>query len=77
MTALGLPGSGEWLLIFLVVLLLFGSTKIPQLMRGLGAGIGEFKKGLKEGERPEPEKADSAAEPKDAPQAKREAEPPG
>ncbi|MFN8140573.1 MAG: twin-arginine translocase TatA/TatE family subunit [Fimbriimonadales bacterium] len=35
--------------IIVVVLLLFGGTKIPQLMRGLGRGVGEFKKGVSEG----------------------------
>ncbi|MBN9400441.1 MAG: twin-arginine translocase TatA/TatE family subunit ['Candidatus Kapabacteria' thiocyanatum] len=38
---LGLP---ELLLIALLVVLLFGSKKIPELMRGLGSGIKEFKK---------------------------------
>lgn len=35
-------GGTEILLIFLVVLLMFGGTKIPELMRGLGKGIREF-----------------------------------
>ena len=35
-------GATELVLIFLVVLLLFGGTKIPELMRGLGRGIREF-----------------------------------
>ncbi len=35
-------GVGEWVLILLVVLLLFGGKKIPELMRGLGRGIREF-----------------------------------
>jgi Sec-independent protein secretion pathway components len=39
---LGNLGASEFLLIFLVVLLLFGGTKIPELMRGLGRGIREF-----------------------------------
>ena len=38
----GMPGGSEWLLIFIVVLLLFGGKKIPELMRGLGSGIREF-----------------------------------
>ena len=41
-------GGTEWLLIALVVLLLFGGKKIPELMRGLGKGISEFKKGKDE-----------------------------
>ncbi|HRD57783.1 MAG TPA: twin-arginine translocase TatA/TatE family subunit [Ferruginibacter sp.] len=38
-----LPGGGEWILIVLVVLLLFGGKKIPELMRGIGRGMREFK----------------------------------
>lgn len=37
-----LPGGGEWILIILVVLLLFGGRKIPELMRGIGRGMREF-----------------------------------
>jgi sec-independent protein translocase protein TatA len=36
-------------LVLLVVVLLFGSSKIPSLMRSLGSGMNEFKKGLAEG----------------------------
>ena len=46
-----LPGGMEWVLIALVVLLLFGGKKIPELMKGLGRGISEFKKGKKGGEK--------------------------
>ena len=42
-------GGTEWLLIALVVLLLFGGKKIPELMKGLGKGVSEFKKGKSEG----------------------------
>ena len=38
----GLPGGSEWILIVLVVLLLFGGKKIPELMKGIGRGIREF-----------------------------------
>lgn len=37
-------------LVAVIVLLLFGAQKIPQLMRSVGSGLSEFKKGLKEGE---------------------------
>ncbi len=37
-----MPGGSEWILIILVVLLMFGGRKIPELMRGLGRGIREF-----------------------------------
>lgn len=38
----------EWIIIFLVILLLFGGKKIPELMRGLGKGVHSFKKGMQE-----------------------------
>lgn len=38
-----MPGGSEWILIVLVVLLFFGGKKIPELMRGLGRGVREFK----------------------------------
>jgi sec-independent protein translocase protein TatA len=41
-------GAGEILIIVLVVLLLFGAKKIPELAQGLGKGIREFKKGIKD-----------------------------
>ena len=41
-------GGTEWLLIALVVLLLFGGKKIPELMKGLGKGMKEFKDATKE-----------------------------
>ena len=41
-------GGGEIFLIALVVLLLFGGKKIPELMRGLGKGVKSFKDGMKE-----------------------------
>lgn len=39
----GMPGGFEWIIIGLVVLLLFGAKRIPELARGLGSGIREFK----------------------------------
>ena len=39
---LGNLSGGEWMVILLIVLLLFGGNKIPELMRGLGRGIREF-----------------------------------
>ncbi|MGB0952178.1 MAG: Sec-independent protein translocase subunit TatA/TatB [Planctomycetota bacterium] len=43
-------GGPEIMIIALVVLLLFGGAKLPGLMRGMGSGVHEFKKGLKDGE---------------------------
>lgn len=39
---ISMPGGPELILIVLVVLLLFGGRKIPELMRGLGQGVREF-----------------------------------
>jgi sec-independent protein translocase protein TatA len=44
------PSPLEIIIILAIVLLLFGGKKIPELMRGLGKGIKEFKDGTKEGE---------------------------
>lgn len=41
-------GFQELLIIFLIIIVIFGASKIPQLGRGLGEGIRNFKKGLKE-----------------------------
>ena len=44
---LGIIGGQELLIVALIILLLFGGSKIPQLMRGLGRGVKEFKDGTK------------------------------
>ena len=49
-------GTQEILIIALVVLLLFGGKKIPELMKGLGKGVKSFKEGMKEIEDPADEK---------------------
>ncbi|HEX8558864.1 MAG TPA: twin-arginine translocase TatA/TatE family subunit [Pyrinomonadaceae bacterium] len=41
----GMPGMTEMLLVLGVVLLMFGGTRLPQLAKGLGSSIREFKKG--------------------------------
>ena len=41
-------GGWEWILIFVVLLLLFGAKRLPDLARGLGKGISEFRKAAKE-----------------------------
>jgi sec-independent protein translocase protein TatA len=38
-----MPGGGEWIFIILAIVLLFGGKKIPELMRGVGKGMREFK----------------------------------
>ena len=45
---LGNIGAGEIVIVALVVLLLFGGKKIPELMKGLGKGVKSFKDGMKE-----------------------------
>ncbi|MGM9752597.1 MAG: twin-arginine translocase TatA/TatE family subunit [Candidatus Cryptobacteroides sp.] len=51
-------GPGEIILIVLVILLLVGGKKIPELMQGLGKGVRSFKKGLKEDGEEEQKKED-------------------
>ena len=41
-------GTGEIIVIVLVILLLFGGKKIPELMKGVGKGVKSFKQGLNE-----------------------------
>lgn len=43
-----LPSGSEWIIILIIVLLLFGGRKIPELMRGLGKGVKSFKDGVRE-----------------------------
>ena len=45
---LGILRGWEWIIIALVILLLFGGKKIPELMRGLGKGVHSFRKGVQE-----------------------------
>ncbi|MBP5646201.1 MAG: twin-arginine translocase TatA/TatE family subunit [Bacteroidaceae bacterium] len=44
-------GTGEILLIALIILLLFGARRIPELMKGMGKGVKSFKEGMKEVEK--------------------------
>ena len=45
---MGMVGPWQWVIIGIAILLLFGGKKIPELMRGLGSGIKEFKDASKE-----------------------------
>ncbi len=45
-----MPGPQELIIILLIVLVLFGASKLPQLGKGLGQGIRNFKSGLNEGD---------------------------
>lgn len=53
-----IPGGFELILILAVVLLLFGGKKIPQLAKGLGEGIKNFKKSVKDEDKEEKVAAD-------------------
>ncbi len=53
----GMPGGSEWFIILLIVLIVFGAGKLPQVGRSLGTAITEFKdsvKGKDEDEKDEP-----------------------
>ena len=50
---LGIVGPWQIVLILAVVVLLFGGKKSPELMRGLGGGVKEFKNAMKDEEAPE------------------------
>lgn len=56
---LGFMGPWQIVLIVVVVLLLFGGRKIPELMRGLGGGIKEFKSAVKEDENADEKTSDN------------------
>lgn len=55
---LGVVGPWQAIIIVAVVLLLFGGKKIPELMKGLGQGIREFKEGMSGTEEKKPEEKD-------------------
>ena len=57
--AIGAPGLPEILIILVILLLLFGAKKLPELSRSIGKSLGEFKKGQREGNLPEKDNDDS------------------
>jgi len=59
-------GGWEIIAIVAVLLLLFGGKKIPELARGLGRGIGEFRQGMKDHNQPKP--PEGPPPPKEPPQ---------
>lgn len=63
MPSLGVP---ELVVIFLIVVVLFGASRIPQIGRGLGEGIRNFKKGLKSGDDDGPERLEEKHEPRNS-----------
>lgn len=52
----GIIGPQEIIILFLIVLIFFGGKKIPELMKGLGKGMKEFKNATKEDDEPEQQK---------------------
>lgn len=59
---MGMPGGMEWAIIAVIVILIFGGKKIPELAKGIGKGIKDFKKAVKEDD--ESSEVVSADEPK-------------
>ncbi len=51
LNSLAMLGGQDLIIVMVVVLVLFGGKKIPELMRGVGQGMGELKKGMEEGQR--------------------------
>ena len=45
---MGMPSMPELLIVLVIVVLLFGAKKIPELAKGMGQGIKEFKKSMKD-----------------------------
>lgn len=55
---LGMIGVPQVILIVVLILLLFGGKKIPELMKGLGGGVKEFKNAIKDEDEPKNSKKD-------------------
>lgn len=62
-----IPGGGEWIILLVIILVLFGAKKLPELARGLGKSVTNFKSGLNEAQ---VEEDDATVQDKDAPQEK-------
>ena len=57
-------GVNELVLILVIVLVLFGASRIPQLMKGIGTGVKEFRHSLQDDESTSPESSDTSSEKK-------------
>ena len=60
--AIAMPQGGEWLIILVVALLLFGAKKLPDLASSMGKSVTNFKKGLKDGAEEDAEQPASTAD---------------
>ena len=58
-----MPGFQELLIILLIVIIIFGASKLPQLGKGLGEGIRNFKKGLKSDDSSPAEDQENSSQP--------------
>jgi len=67
---MGMPGGWELVLIVVVIVLLFGGKKIPELAKGLGKGIKDFKSAMNEDD----DKKDNTVATKDAKELEKKAE---
>ena len=66
LAVLGFLGTQELLIILVIVLVLFGASRIPQLMRGIGLGVREFRDAVKsEPEREKPTRPEDSPSDKD------------
>ncbi|MDG5767606.1 twin-arginine translocase TatA/TatE family subunit [Balneolales bacterium ANBcel1] len=55
---MGFLGGFEWLIIALIIIFLFGARKIPDMARGIGRGIFEFRKAVNDGKKDEDKEND-------------------
>ena len=61
-------GPAEWIVVALIIVLLFGAKKLPELARSLGKSSSEFKKGMKEGgQSPPADESGAEASPQESP----------
>ena len=61
---IGMPGGWEWIIIGLIVVIFFGANKIPEIFKGFGKGIREFKDASREIKKEIEKESDSDSEKK-------------